>query len=81
MFNGLKNRIIRFLVKRTHLDCGTIYTVLWKNADEENQSFVDEIKNARIESGTFTEEEYHKWFWTSPENLDRLRKIEKMLEG
>ena len=61
MQNGiecLKNCLICWLIRHTHIHSYTIDEMIWKFSTEEIQSRVDMMKTARAESGCFFLKDY-----------------------
>ena len=54
----LKNHLICWLIRHTHIHSYTIDEMIWKFSTEEIQSRVDMMKSARAASGCFCLEDY-----------------------
>ena len=54
----LKNRLICWLIRHTHIHSYTIDEMIWKFSTEEIQSRVDMMKAARTASGCFFLKDY-----------------------
>ena len=54
----LKNHLICWLIRHTHIHSYTIDEMIWKFSTEEIQSRVDMMKDARTASGCFFLKDY-----------------------
>ena len=54
----LKNHLICWLIRHTHIHSYTIDEMIWKFSTEEIQSRVDMMKSARAASGCFFLKDY-----------------------
>lgn len=54
----LKNRLLCWLIRHTHIHSYTIDEMIWKFSTEEIQSRVDMMKAARAASGCFFLKDY-----------------------
>ena len=54
----LKNHLICWLIRHTHIHSYTIDEMIWKFSTEEIQSRVDMMKAARVASGCFFLKDY-----------------------
>lgn len=64
----IANRIICHLTKKYHLHAASIYEMFWKLTAEEVQFYSTQVEKSRKECGSFTHENWEKWFWNLPEN-------------
>ena len=55
---GLRNHLICWLIRHTHIHSYTIDEMIWKFSTEEIQSRVDMMKAARAASGCFFLKDY-----------------------
>lgn len=56
--NDLKNNLICWLIRHTHIYAYTIDEMIWQFTAEEIQIRVDMMKKAKVENGCFSLEDY-----------------------